>query len=137
MNATGSIPATAAATGLTPAIAKHDISTLRFARSVEPRNQLDPTSTIDVYVYRKDESPLDNIETFQHHLFAVIKHVNETEYNTTVYTHQEFKDFMKSLDVSSISPIIAVMPATAAPTATPAATGGPATGGSGIHSNIL
>ena len=112
--AAASGPAIAAASGLTPAIAKRDISGLRFARSVEPRDQLNPASTIGVYVYGKEVNPLNGIDTFQNHLFAVINHVNANEYNTTVYNYQEFIDFMNSPAVHSISPTIAVMPVTSA-----------------------
>jgi hypothetical protein len=91
----------AAAAGPIPAGTKH--AGLRFARSVKPHDQLDPTSTIGVYVYKQTENPQHDIKNFPNHLFAVIEHVHEKEYTTKVYTYQEFIKFMNSLDVPSIA----------------------------------
>ena len=70
-----------------------------FARSINTFTDLQAATSftnIGVYVYRKNEDPLETIDSYKDHLFAIITYINENDYTTKVYRYQDFKEFLTS-----------------------------------------
>ena len=75
----------------------------RYARTLQSRTKLiAPLTTINVYVYKKDEDILGTIDQFKDHLFAVVN-TNKTPPETRVYTQPDFIAFLNSQPVVPIS----------------------------------
>lgn len=66
----------------------------RYARTLQTRTELiAPLTTINVYVYKKNEDILGTIDQFKDHLFAAVN-TNKTPPETTVYTQPDFIAFL-------------------------------------------
>lgn len=93
----------ASSSATTSSISSNPVEHHRYARTLQPRTELiAPLTTINVYVYKKDEDILGTIDQFKDHLFAVVN-TNKTPPETTVYTQPDFIAFRKSQPVVPIS----------------------------------
>ena len=101
--AAGSNTPGASSGATTSSIGSNSVKPLRYARTLQPRTELTtPITTINVYVYKKDEDIRKTIDEFIDHLFAVVN-TNKTPPETTVYTQPDFIAFLNLQPVVPIS----------------------------------